>query len=153
MAERFRQAFRNEPLENIGPNSPLIHAFRGHLQDFTTDNAQTPGSKFSVPLPMRLDFDNPEIYDRARGNIVLTTQDLRSFLDPVVNVAVRLIRAQAGVVAKAGFGTGLKGEKYDEGPVRTEEFTEYFLNGATPSTRYMSIYTSDAENPPQTVVG
>ncbi|GKZ79214.1 hypothetical protein AnigIFM56816_003098 [Aspergillus niger] len=46
----------------------------------------------------------------------------------------------------------LKGEKYDEGPVQTEEPTEYFLNGATPSTRYMSIYPSDVENPPQTVV-
>ncbi|OJJ68026.1 hypothetical protein ASPBRDRAFT_331019 [Aspergillus brasiliensis CBS 101740] len=250
MVTRFGEAFRNKPLEDIGSYTPFIHAFRAHLQSFTADKARTSSLRFTVPLELELGYDNPNIYDRGRGNIKLTSQDLRSFLDPVVRVAVNLIEKQADVVAKAGFGSGLKrvylvgggaknayikdtitteiqnrrgltvdtpgnpqlavvygaaaysqrhvlsihhcplhiglcgnqphrrqdqtirdpvdgsekrcglvtwvlrmDEKYDEGPVRPLDFIEYFLNGAIPSTRYMDIYPSNAENPPQAVFG
>lgn len=104
MYERFRDAFKNQNTESIGPSSALIREFRDCFERFAPENLEEHGWECRLPFSSLLSSNNPEFYDRRRKEIILSARDIQAFLDPVIDLAVSLISEQHHTVATAGFG-------------------------------------------------
>ncbi|GLA63136.1 hypothetical protein AtubIFM56815_006870 [Aspergillus tubingensis] len=87
MYERFRDAFKNQNTESIGPSSALIREFRDCFERFAPENLEEHGWECRLPFSSLLSSNNPEFYDRRRKEIILSARDIQAFLDPVIDLA------------------------------------------------------------------
>ncbi|GFN20630.1 Hsp70 family protein [Aspergillus tubingensis] len=87
MYERFKDTFKNQNTESIGPSSAWIREFRDCFERFAPENLEEHGWECRLPFWSLLSSNNPDFYDRRRKEIFLSARDIQAFLDPVIDMA------------------------------------------------------------------
>ncbi|KAG5305456.1 Hsp70 family protein [Histoplasma capsulatum G186AR] len=98
MSDRFGDAFDNLPMKRKGPGSELMNKFEVIKKDFGHSNDPT---IFELPLNMNAPHAKPEYFDDEERIVLLSSEDLQSVFEPVVEQILSLVREQIQDARKA----------------------------------------------------
>ncbi|KAL4733033.1 hypothetical protein BDV11DRAFT_200880 [Aspergillus similis] len=91
MSERFGEAFDKLPMKRKGPGSEFMRRFETLKRDFGVSDEQT---VHELPLNMTLDEPDPRYFDEDERMVLISSDDLRTVFDPVVDQIIQLVRKQ-----------------------------------------------------------
>ncbi|GIJ81658.1 hypothetical protein Asppvi_000157 [Aspergillus pseudoviridinutans] len=91
MSDRFGDAFDNLPTKRKGPGSEFMKKFEIIKRDFGNSDEET---TFELPLNMTVANPDPEFFDEEERLVLISSADLRSIFDPVIEQIVSLVRQQ-----------------------------------------------------------
>ncbi|KAH2148997.1 hypothetical protein KXW33_004558 [Aspergillus fumigatus] len=91
MSDRFGDAFDRLPRKRKSPGSEFMRKFEIIKRDFGNSDEDT---TFELPLNMTVDNPDPEFFDEEERLVLISSADLRSIFDPVIERIVSLVRQQ-----------------------------------------------------------
>ncbi|KAL4948273.1 hypothetical protein BDW69DRAFT_199012 [Aspergillus filifer] len=91
MSERFGEAFDKLPMKRKGPGSEFMRRFETLKRDFGVSDEQT---IHELPLNMDVDDPDPKYFDVDERMVIISSDDLRTVFDPVVDQIIQLVRKQ-----------------------------------------------------------
>ncbi|KAL5045389.1 hypothetical protein BDW71DRAFT_215236 [Aspergillus fruticulosus] len=91
MSERFGEAFDKLPMKRKGPGSEFMRRFETLKRDFGVSDERT---IYELPLNMTVDNPDPKFFDEDERMVLLSSDDLRTVFDPVVDQIIQLVRKQ-----------------------------------------------------------
>ncbi|KAL4942784.1 hypothetical protein BDV06DRAFT_211602 [Aspergillus oleicola] len=91
MSERFGEAFDKLPMKRKGPGSEFMRRFETLKRDFGVSDEQT---IHVLPLNMTIDDPDPKYFDEEERIVMVSSDDLRTVFDPVVDQIIQLVRKQ-----------------------------------------------------------
>ncbi|OJJ97569.1 hypothetical protein ASPACDRAFT_1890175 [Aspergillus aculeatus ATCC 16872] len=98
MSHRFGDAFDRLPMSTKGPGSAFMDKFEIIKKDF---GSSTSYDIFALPLNMKLPHTtSPEYFDVEERLVQLTSDDMRTFFDPVVDKIINLLQGQIAEARK-----------------------------------------------------
>ncbi|KAG5291454.1 Hsp70 family protein [Histoplasma ohiense] len=98
MSDRFGDAFDNLLMKRKGPGSELMNKFEVIKKDFGHSDDPT---IFELPLNMNAPYAKPEYFDDEERIVLLSSEDLQSVFEPVVEQILSLVRGQIQDARKA----------------------------------------------------
>ncbi|EAW24744.1 Hsp70 family protein [Aspergillus fischeri NRRL 181] len=91
MSDRFGDAFDRLPTKRKSPGSEFMKRFEIIKRDFGNSDEET---TFELPLNMTVDNPDPEFFDEEERLVLISSADLHSIFDPVIEKIVSLVRQQ-----------------------------------------------------------
>ncbi|KAL3430242.1 hypothetical protein BDV09DRAFT_202347 [Aspergillus tetrazonus] len=91
MSERFGEAFDKLPMKRKGPGSEFMRRFETLKRDFGVSDEQ---DVHELPLNMTLDNPDPKYFDGDERMVIISSDDIRTVFDPVVDQIIQLVRKQ-----------------------------------------------------------
>ncbi|GFF98153.1 heat shock 70 kDa protein 12A [Aspergillus udagawae] len=91
MSDRFGDAFDNLPTKRKSPGSEFMKRFEIIKRDFGNSDEET---TFELPLNMTVANPEPEFFDEEERLVLISSADLHSIFDPVIDKIVSLVRQQ-----------------------------------------------------------
>jgi hypothetical protein len=91
MSDRFGHAFDNLLTKRKSPGSDFMKKFEIIKRDFGTSDEDT---TFELPLNMTVANPDPEFFDEEERLVLISSADLRSIFDPVIEQIVSLVQQQ-----------------------------------------------------------
>ncbi|GFF46529.1 heat shock 70 kDa protein 12A [Aspergillus udagawae] len=91
MSDRFGNAFDNLPTKRKSPGSEFMKRFEIIKRDFGNSDEET---TFELPLNMNVANPDPEFFDEEERLVLISSADLHSIFDPVIEQIVSLVRHQ-----------------------------------------------------------
>ncbi|KAF7169279.1 hypothetical protein CNMCM5623_002075 [Aspergillus felis] len=91
MSDRFGDAFDNLPTKRKSPGSEFMKKFEIIKRDFGNSDEET---TFELPLNMTVANPDPEFFDEEERLVLISSADLCSIFDPVIEQIVSLVQQQ-----------------------------------------------------------
>ncbi|KAL4919680.1 hypothetical protein BDW62DRAFT_199691 [Aspergillus aurantiobrunneus] len=91
MSRRFGDAFDSLPMKRKSPGSEFMRKFEIIKRDFGHSDEET---TFELPLNMTVSDPDPEYFDEEERLVFISSEDLRTMFDPVVEQILSLVRQQ-----------------------------------------------------------
>ncbi|KAF7157792.1 hypothetical protein CNMCM6106_003921 [Aspergillus hiratsukae] len=91
MSDRFGDAFDNLPTKRKSPGSDFMKKFEIIKRDFGNSDEET---TFELPLNMTVANPDPEFFDEEERLVLISSADLHSIFDPVIEQIVSLVQQQ-----------------------------------------------------------
>ncbi|KAE8370730.1 actin-like ATPase domain-containing protein [Aspergillus caelatus] len=91
MSDRFGDAFNNLPMKRKSPGSEFMKQFETVKRDFGSSDELT---TFELPLNMTVSNADPEHFDEEERIVIISSNDLRTIFEPVIEKIISLVRRQ-----------------------------------------------------------